>query len=98
MKQQMNLLEKESLYLVTVKLLDCDAQTDSYSLNKAVTELRDCYWSNGCVDTDIHATIADINTTSVKLKRIEKTLSETIACLDAIVNSIENRVYDESQS
>lgn len=98
MKQQMTLLERESLYLVTVKLLDCDAQTDSYSLNKAVTELRECYWRNGCVDTTIHDTIATIKTTSVKLKRIEKTLSETIACLDAIVNSIENRVYDESQS
>lgn len=98
MKRQMSLLEREALYLVTVKLLDCDAQTDSYNLNKAVTELRDCYWRNGCADTTIHDTVANINTSSVKLKRIEETLSETIACLDAIVNSIENRIYNESQS
>lgn len=98
MSQQMNLLEREALYMTIVLLKDCDAQTNSYSLDKAIADLTSCYWSNGCINTTIDNTIANINTVSVKLKRIEKAISPIITCLDTIVNSIENRVYDDSQS
>ena len=43
---EMNLLEREALYLITVNLLACDSQTDSYSLSKAVTQLRNFFWRN----------------------------------------------------
>ena len=99
MGREMNLLERESLYLITVNLLACDSQTDSYSLSKAVTQLRDCYWRNNAnKDGNIDEILTDLNESFNKLSKIHRSLGETLCCLSAVINSIENRQHDDSQS
>ena len=99
MGYDMSLLERETLYLVTVNLLTCDSQTNSYSLSEAVTQLRECYWRNDTnKDGNIDGILADLHESFNKLSKIHRSLGETLCCLSAVINSIENRQYNESQS
>lgn len=99
MGRDMNLLERESLYLITNSLLACDVQTDYYTLADAYTQLRDCYWRNNAnKDSQLDSILADLHESFNKLSKMHRTLEETLCCLSAVINSIENRQYDESQS
>ena len=99
MSRDMNLLEREALYLITVNLLACDSQTDSYNLSKAVTQLRDCYWRNNTnKDSQLDSILADLHESFNKLSKMHQSLEETLCCLSAVINSIENRQYDASKS
>ena len=99
MSRDMNLLEREALYLITVNLLSCDSQTDSYNLSKAVSQLRDCYWRNNAnKDSNLKEILADLRESFNKLSKMHRSLEETLCCLSAVINSIENRQYDDSQS
>lgn len=99
MSREMNLLEREALYLITVNLLACDSQTGSYSMSKAFTQLRDCYRRNNAnKDGNIDSILTDLHESFNKLSKMHRSLEETLCCLSAVINSIENRQYDDSQS